>query len=329
MSQHGHSGHKHDGDGHHHGEGHSQHGHDHGHHHHHDLGEKDYNWAFAIGVGLNTVFVVIEAFYGYFSDSLALMADAGHNLSDVAGLLLAWGAVWLSKKKPTSRYTYGFRSSSILAALLNALILLIAVGGIIWEALIRLRAPAEVAGQAVILVAGIGIVINAMTAYLFASGRKGDLNIRGAYLHMAADALVSVGVVISGIVIYYTGWNMLDPIVSLIISAVILFGTWDLLKSSVRLAVAAVPQGINIKEINAHLSKLPGVSGVHDLHVWALSTRETALTVHLIMPKGHPGDKFLKDIGRDLEAKFKIVHPTIQIEIGDSGDCPREPDEVL
>jgi cobalt-zinc-cadmium efflux system protein len=298
-------------------------------HHDHSHAPQDFTSAFAIGIALNTAFVLIEAAFGYFAHSLALMADAGHNFGDVAGLILAWGAIWLSKRKPSAQYTYGFRSSSILAALFNALILLVAIGGIGWEAIMRLSSPAEVAGNTIMIVAGIGIVINAATALLFASGRKGDLNIRGAYLHMAADALVSAGVVIAGVVISFTHWNWLDPIVSLVISAVILVGTWGLLKDSFKLAIAAVPEGIDPKKVSAHLEMLPGVRDIHDLHIWAMSTTETALTVHLVLPNGHPGDEFLHDVAHELEKTFGIHHVTIQIELGNSVACHLESDHVV
>lgn len=305
------------------------HSHSHSHGHSHSHAPKDFNLAFAIGIALNTAFVIVEAVYGYFAQSLALMADAGHNLSDVAGLLLAWGAVWLSKKKPSRKYTYGLRSSSILAALLNALLLLVAIGGIIWEAIGRLHSPADVSSSTIITVASIGILINTATALLFASGRKGDLNIRGAYLHMAADALVSAGVVVAGIVISYTNWEWLDPVTSLVISAVIFFGTWGLLKDSVKLAIAAVPSGIDADEVSAHLLRLPGVTSVHDLHIWAMSTTENALTAHLVIPGGHPGDEFLHRTSHDLEHEFGIHHSTLQIELGDSAACHLESDHVV
>jgi cobalt-zinc-cadmium efflux system protein len=305
---------------------HSHHAH---HHHRHSHGSRNFSFAFAIGITFNTVFVAVEALYGYFAHSLALMADAGHNLSDVGGLALAWGAFWLAKRKPSRRYTYGLRSSSILAALLNALILLATITGIIWEAVGRLRAPEEVASATIVTVAGIGILINAATALLFASGRKGDLNIRGAYLHMAADALVSAGVVVAGILIAYTHWNWLDPAVSLAISAVILFGTWGLLRDSFNLAVAAVPSGIDSEEVSKSLRELPGVTSVHDLHIWAMSTTETALTAHLVIPGGHPGDEFLHRVSHELEHAFGIHHVTLQIELGNSATCHLEPDHVV
>jgi cobalt-zinc-cadmium efflux system protein len=311
------------------GHDHGHHGHGHHHHHGHSHGPANYNMAFAVGITLNLIFVATEATYGYLANSLALMADAGHNLSDVLGLVLAWGATWLAKKKPTRHFTYGLRSSSILAALANALFLLIALGGIVWEALHRLNHPEPVSGSTVIAVAAVGIVINAATAALFMSGRKSDLNIRGAYLHMAADALVSAGVVIAGVIISYTGWQALDPIVSLVVSVIILYGTWDLLRESVKLAIAAVPTGIDPHAVSDFLGSCANVKAVHDLHIWGMSTTETALTVHLVMPTGHPGDEFLIQISDELQKRFQIGHTTIQIEIGNSVVCKLEPDHVV
>ncbi|NEW90104.1 cation transporter, partial [Rhodopseudomonas sp. WA056] len=250
--------------------------HDHHHHHHgpgavHDVGghshvPKDFGRAFAIGIALNVGFVIAEAAFGYFSNSMALIADAGHNLSDVAGLVVAWIAAGLSKRPPSARYTYGLRGSSILAALFNAIFLLLAVGAIGWEAIVRLFAPEPVAGTTVMIVAGIGIVINAATAWLFASGRHSDLNIRGAYLHMAADAAVSAAVVVAGVIILVTGWYWIDPAVSLLVAVVIVWGTWGLLRDSTALSLAAVPRGIDPAAVRTFLSKLPGVTQVHDLH---------------------------------------------------------------
>ena len=304
--------------------------HHHGHHHGHDHGPVSYNRAFAIGIVLNFAFVVIEAGYGFFANSLALMADAGHNLSDVVGLALAWGATWLSTRKPSARFTYGFGQTSILAALINALLLLIAVSGIIWEATVRLRHPEAVSSSVVITVAAIGILINGATALLFISGRKSDLNIRGAYLHMASDAVVSLGVVMAGIAMSYTGWLWLDPIVSLLISLVIVVGTWSLLRDSFRMALAAVPAGIEVKGIREYLGSVPGVTSVHDLHIWAMSTTQNALTAHLVIPAGHPGDEFIKKISHHLECKFNVNHATLQIELGDPAHkCELEPDDVV
>lgn len=298
--------------------------------HNHAHGPTNYNAAFAIGILLNFGFVITEATYGYWANSLALMADAGHNLSDVLGLILAWGASWLATHKPSRRYTYGLRSSSILAALANALLLLLAVGGIVWEAIERFRNPSPIIGNTVIIVAGIGILINSITALLFMSGRKGDLNIRGAYLHMAADALVSLGVVIAGVIIAYTNWNWLDPLISLLISAVIVIGTWQLLRDSLHLAIQGVPSNIDVEKLRVYLAGLTGVSAIHDLHIWPISTTETALTVHLVMPSGHPGDGFLWQLAAKMKATYKIQHSTIQIELSDSlHRCDLESDDVV
>ncbi len=292
--------------------------HEHGAHSHQHPPKVNYNLVFALGIGLNLSFVFIEGLYGYWAHSMALLADAGHNLSDVLGLILAWGASWLSQRKPSPKYTYGFRSLSIFAALGNALILLVTVGGIIWEAIQRFNNPAPVASSTIIVVAGIGMIINAITAISFMSGRKSDLNIKGAYLHMAADALVSAGVVVAGIVIAFTGWEILDPLVSMAIGGVILISTWGLLKESINLSIAAVPAGIMHKAVFHFLKTLNGVQGVHDLHIWGLSTTETALTVHLVIPTGHPGDTFLLETAKALKEKFGIHHSTVQIELNDT-----------
>lgn len=291
--------------------------HNHGHgHHSHSHGAPNYSRAFVAGITLNVGFVIVEAVFGFLTNSLALIADAGHNLSDVLGLLLAWGASWLVRRRPTPRYTYGFRRSSILAALLNASFLLIAMGAIATEAIQRFFHPTPVNGSTVIGVALVGIVINGVTAWMFMSGRERDLNIKGAFLHMAADALVSLGVVLAGIAILTTGWLWFDPVVSLIIVTVIVVGTWNLLRDSVNLALDAVPEGIESRAVRTYLSELPGVVGVHDLHIWAMSTTETALTAHLIMPVGRPDDAFLSRISMELHDNFGIEHTTIQIETG-------------
>jgi cobalt-zinc-cadmium efflux system protein len=246
--------------------------------------------AFAIGISLNTAFVIVEGIFGYASNSMALVADAGHNLSDVLGLVVAWVAVILSNRAPSPRFTYGLRGSSILAALFNAVFLLVAVGAIGWEAIQRLLHPEPVAGVTVMVVAAVGILINGITAWLFASGSKGDLNIRGAYLHMAADAAVSMGVVVAGLVILITGWTWLDAATSLAISAVIVWGTWGLLRDSAAMSMSAVPPGIDPAAVRGHLEKCAGVTQVHDLHIWPMSTTEVALTCHLVIPAGQPGD---------------------------------------
>jgi cobalt-zinc-cadmium efflux system protein len=295
----------------------------HNHSHGHDRGGGNYNRAFIISVALNTGFVIIEAVYGILANSLALLADAGHNLSDVLGLLLAWGASILARRRPTARRTYGLRRSSILAALLNAAFLLVVSGGIGWEAIQRFREPASVAGGTVITVAAVGIAINTVSALMFLSGRKSDLNIRGAFLHLVADAAVSVGVVLAGIAIIATGWLWFDPAVSLIVTVVIVAGTWQLLQESLNLITDAVPAGIEPLAVRTYLAELPGVTGVHDLHIWAMSTTETALTVHLVMPAGHPGDAFLARVVRELHDNFGIEHTTLQVETGDpSYPCP-------
>lgn len=288
------------------------------HSHAHSHGSTNYGRAFALGVVLNTGFVILEATYGYWSHSLALIADAGHNLSDVLSLLLAWGAAWLVQRQVTQYRTYGFRRSSILAALINAVLLLVAIGGIAWEAIQRFDNPEPVAAGTVIWVAAVGIVINTATALLFLSGRKGDLNIRGAFLHMAADAGVSLGVVISGIAIAATGWTWLDPVTSLIIIVVIFIGTWGLLRESVNLALDAVPEGVDMHGLQDYLTRLQGVESVHDLHVWAMSTTETALTAHLIIPEATFTDEFLDQAAKELHDRFGIEHATLQMETGDA-----------
>ena len=292
------------------GAGHS-HSHDHGHGHSH--APADFGNAFLIGVVLNTAFVSIEAVYGWISGSMALIADAGHNLSDVLALLLAWGASVAARRPASERFTYGYKSSTILAALANAGLLLVAIGAILFETLNRIAEPAPVAGETMVVVAGIGIVINAGTAALFMRGQH-DINIRGAFLHMAADALVSLGVVIAGVAIIMSGERWIDPAVSLAIVAVIAWGTWGLLKDSVAMSMLGVPKGISENKVRAYLSGLPGVEAVHDLHIWPMSTTETALTAHLVMPGGHPGDPFLLELAHELEHHHRIGHPTIQIE---------------
>ncbi len=281
---------------------------------HHDHSHGDYGRAFALGVALNVIFVAIEAGYGWWADSLALLADAGHNLSDVLGLLMAWGGYALAKLAPDSERTYGWRGSTILAALFNAVLLMFAVGGIAWEAIRRLSEPAAVAAPVIIAVATIGVVINTGTALLFVRGRDRDLNLRGAYLHMAADALLSLGVAVAGVIIWVTGLQWVDPVTSLIIAAVILIGTWGLLRESLRLAMQAVPSHISLDEVERYLQELPGVTEVHDLHVWAMSTTEIALTAHLVRPDLVNDDELLRQAGEDLHHRFDICHATIQIE---------------
>ena len=292
---------------------HSHHAHDHGHHHHH--GDPN-SRAFALAIALNTVFVAIEFGYGFVANSTALMADAGHNLSDVLGLALAWGAGMLTRKAPDQRYTYGLRSSSILAALLNALLLMMACGAIGWEAVHRIAAPSPVAGLTVSVVAAVGVAINGISAWLFLAGSKDDLNIRAAYQHMAADAAISLGVVVSGLAIVYTGWTWLDPLVSILIVLLILGSTWSLLRESLQLVLAAVPANVDAARVEQFLQAQPGVSDTHDLHIWAMSTTETALTAHLVMPAGYPGDLAIDNIVARLKADFAIHHCTLQVEQG-------------
>jgi cobalt-zinc-cadmium efflux system protein len=275
--------------------------------------------AFAVGVALNLGFVVVETGFGFWANSLSLLADASHNFGDVIGLLLAWGAATLASRRSSARFTYGFGGSTILAALANAMLLLFAIGGIAWAALQRLffdHGNADIDEAVVIWVALAGIVVNAGTAMLFHSRQHHDLNARGAYLHMAADAAVSLGVVIAGLAIRQTGWVWLDPAVSLAIAAVILASTWGLLKESIGLALQAAPHGLEVEAVREYLSGLPGVAETHDLHIWGLSTSETALTAHLVMPGGHGGDGFLAATAKEIEARFRVGHVTLQIEAG-------------
>jgi cobalt-zinc-cadmium efflux system protein len=307
-------------------------GHDHSalRHAAHDRGAADYGRAFAIGIALNLGYVGAEAVAGVSSHSLALLADAGHNASDVLGLAMSWGAAVLSRRRPSGRFTYGLGSSSILAALANAAILLVVTGGIAWEAVLRLVDPVPVASSVMIWVAAAGIAVNGGTALLFASGRGRDLNVKSAFLHMAADALVTAGVVVAGIAIGLTGWLRLDPAVSLAVSVVIVVGTWGLLKSAIGLALAAVPEGVDADAVRAHLAGLPGVTALHDLHIWGMSTTETALTCHLVMPDGHPGDAALNAITQELHVRFGIAHSTIQIELADSDQvCVLTPAHIV
>lgn len=295
----------------------------------HSHAPKDFGRAFAIGIILNVTFVATEAASGYLSNSMALIADAGHNLSDVLGLVVAWAAAELAKRPPSARYTYGLRSSSILAALFNAVFLLVAVGAIAWEAVLRLSEPPPVAGATLIVVAGIGIAINAATAALFASGRKDDLNIKGAYLHMVADAAVSAAVVVAGLGILATGWNWIDPLVSLAVVVVIVAGTWGLLRDSTAMSLSAVPRGIDPAAVRAFLERRPGVAQLHDLHIWPLSTTEVALTCHLVIPSGAPGDRYLHDLAEALRHDYGITHATVQVETDPDSRCTLAPDHVV
>jgi cobalt-zinc-cadmium efflux system protein len=297
--------------------------------HQHAHAPKSFGFAFAVGTGLNLAFVAIEAVFGFLSNSTALLADAGHNLSDVLGLLIAWAAAVLSQRIPTARFTYGLRSVSILAALFNAMLLLAAVGAISWEAIQRFGRPETVAGKTVMIVAAVGILVNGVTAWMFASGRGSDINVRGAFLHMAADAAVSAGVVVAGGVILLTGWHWVDPAASLAISGVIFWSTWGLLRDSIRMSLSAVPAGIDPAAVRAYLEALPGVNELHDLHIWPMSTTETALTCHLVIPGGHPGDAFLANCARELRHRFAIGHVTIQIETSKETACYLAPNEIV
>ena len=293
------------------------HGHDHSHGHGgpgHVHAPANFGKAFAIGVALNAAFVVIEVVYGVLGNSVALIADAGHNLFDALGLGVAWAAVVLGRRDPTSRFTYGLGGTSILAALFNAVFLLVVTGGLTWEAIQRFFQPEPVAGKTVMIVAACGVVLNGFCAWLFASGREGDLNTRAAFTHMAADALVSLGVVVGGLIILLTGWQWIDPAMTLVINAVIVWGTWSLLTGSLRMSLNAVPPGVDLAGVRAFLLALPGVSELHDLHVWSLSTTETALTCHLVTPDGPPSDEVLFHAEKELRERFGIGHVTLQPE---------------
>jgi cobalt-zinc-cadmium efflux system protein len=306
---------KHDDHHHKHETGHA-HNHGAGGHHHHQAPQAGQGRTFAIAVGLNLLIVVVQAVYGFIAHSTALLADAGHNLSDVLGLLLAWGAVWLGTRKPSERYTFGLGSSSILASLANAALLLFACGAIVLEAVQRLLNPAPVAGLDVFIVATLGMVVNGFSAWLFMRGSKEDLNVRGAFLHMAADAAISAAVAVSGLVILFTGASWLDPVMSILVVGVIVVGTWGLGRDAMRLAMGAVPPGVDKPGIERYLAGLPGVTDVHDLHVWALSTTENAMTAHLVMPQGHPGDVFVDAIVVALRREHAMNHATLQVERG-------------
>ncbi len=301
--------------------------HDHAHGHDHSAPPEGHDRAFALGIGLNLAYVAAETVFGLLAGSLALLADAGHNLSDVLGLALAWGAAWLARREPTPRRTYGMRRSSILAAIANAMLLLVAIGAIALEAVRRLQTPEPVATGTVLWVAALGVLINGGTALLFMRGRERDLNIQGAFLHMVADAGITVGVMIAAVVIGWTGWLWLDPVTSLVIAVVILAGTWGLLRDSVDLAMDAVPRGIDPSEVADYLVSQPGVKEVHDLHIWAMSTTETALTCHLVRPDAAPDDDLLARVRLELHERFDIVHATIQVEAGEP--CPQAPAHVV
>ena len=297
-------------------------------HHHHEI--NNYNRSFSIGIALNVIFVIIEVGYGLAANSLALIADAGHNLSDVMSLLLAWGAYYLSKKHPTEKRTYGLRKVTIMASLLSAVLLFVALGGIAWEALERLSSPKPIEGFIIIVVAAIGVLINTATALLFVKGQKHDLNIRAAYLHMAADVAISLGVVIAGVAILITGWLWLDPLISLFIVIVILLSTWGLLRDSIDLSIDAVPQGIEVNEVKEYLLNLTNITDLHDLHIWALSTTENALTVHLVTTDALIYNHVIKEIQEHLNHHFNIKHATIQLEKEESNfNCALDRDECI
>jgi len=309
---------------------HHHHGHDHDHSHGHSHGGVPHGQAFAIGIALNLGFVLVETVFGLLNNSLALLADATHNFSDVIGLLLAWGGAWLAARRPTLRRTFGYRRASILAALGNAGLLFMAIGVIVVESIRRIYDPQPLAGHMIMLVAGIGVVVNFATACLFLRGRKTDINIRGAYLHMAADAAVSMGVVVAGLLISATNWVWLDPVISLLIVLVIGWSSWGLARDSVNLAMDAVPAHIDRNAVEAYLKSLPGVSSVHDLHIWAMSTTEVALTAHIVRPDGKLDDAFLCEVSATLASRHGISHPTLQIEAGNGPTpCALEPEHVV
>ncbi len=316
--------------------------HDHNAHHGHDHGEpvhpagalqsherRDFGTAFLVGIVLNLGFVLIEVFYGLISHSVALIADAGHNFGDVLGLAMAWVAAVLARRRPSAKHTYGLRRGTILAALVNAMLLLVTVGAIAVEGIRRLIEPGQVASLTVMAVAAIGIAVNGATAWLFASGRSSDLNVRAAFMHMAYDALISLGVVVTAAVILLTGWSRLDPLASLVIAAVIFMGTWSLLRDSLGMSMDAVPPGVESAAVSDFLRLWPGVTAIHDLHIWSMSTTETALTCHVLMPAGHPGDRELARLAQELQQRYAIGHVTVQIETDVHGTCALEPDHVV
>jgi cobalt-zinc-cadmium efflux system protein len=298
--------------------------HDHASHAHHGHGhaaQPQFGRTFAIATGLNLALVAAQVVYGLAANSLALLADAGHNFGDVMGLLLAWGAVAVADWQPSSRFTYRLHGASILAAFANGLILLVATGAIVWEAVQRFGAPPPVATGTVMATAAVAVLINGGSAWLLSRGSESDINIRGAFLHMVADAAVSAGVIVAAAGVWLTGWNWLDPAASMLISVVILVGTWGLLRDALQLSLSAAPRAIDPVQVRRYLEGLPGVAAVHDLHIWAMSTTETALTCHIVMPGGHPGDAFLQQVGEDLRHRFNVGHVTVQIELDDAGQC--------
>jgi cobalt-zinc-cadmium efflux system protein len=293
-----------------------------GHDHAHDHAPESFGWRFALATALNVALIIGQVWYGFAANSLALLADAGHNFGDVLGLVMAWAAFALADWKPSDRYTYRMHAASILSAFGNGLLLIVAVGAIAYEAVQRFFDPQPVATMEVIAVAALAIVVNGFSAWLLSSGSRSDLNIRGAFLHMVADAGVSVAVVLAAVGIMLTAWEWLDPAASLAISVVILWSTWNLLREAIRLSLNAAPREIEPPAVESYLTSLPEVASVHDLHIWAMSTRETALTCHLVTPAGHPGDAFLRRVADELRHRFSIEHPTLQIELADSGECP-------
>jgi cobalt-zinc-cadmium efflux system protein len=300
--------------------------------HEHDrapLGKNALGRAFLLGIGLNVAFVALEAVFGVIAHSTALLADAAHNLSDVLGLAIAWGASALARRAPSTLHTYGFRRSTVLAALANAVLLLAAVGAVAWEAIGRFHTPTEPHGTTMMWVAAAGVVVNGVSALLFRSGSKGDVNVRGAFLHLVADAAVSAGVVVAGAVLWRTGWVWIDPATSLLVSAVVLFGTWGLLRDALHLAMDGVPRNIDLEKVRAFLAGLPDVEAVHDLHVWAMSTTEIALTAHLVMPWRDCPPAFLGGLEHELEERFGIAHTTVQIDAALGARCARSEAEAL
>jgi cobalt-zinc-cadmium efflux system protein len=285
--------------------------------------------AFAAGVTLNTVFVAVEVGAGFWAHSMALLADAGHNLSDVLALLMAWGAIILAKRAPTGRRTYGLRKGTVLASLANAVVLLLVIGGIASESIHRLTQPSSIATTTVMITAGVGVFINTLTALFFMRGSHSDLNVRGAFLHMASDAVISLAVVAGAGIIALTGLQWIDPALSLGIGAVIVFGTWGLLRDSVNLALDGAPREIDVGEVRAYLAGLPGVEEIHDLHVWAMSTTETALTAHVIRPANDDGDRFLHTACEGLARRFNIGHCTLQVETEADSACHLAPAGVV
>jgi cobalt-zinc-cadmium efflux system protein len=307
-------------------------------HHHHGHGDgghaearasEGHGRAFAAGIALNLVIVVAEIAYGIIGHSMALLSDAAHNASDVLGLALAWAATALARRKPSARRTYGLRRMTILAALGNAVFLLVGTGGVGWEAIRRMPDPGPVDAHIVRAVAGGAAVINAASALFFSKGRHDDLNVRSAFLHLTGDATIAAGVVVSGLVVLETGWRLVDPITSLVVSMLVLYSTWSLLKDSLNLALDAVPGGIDPEQFLSFLCRLPGVAEIHDLHIWAMSTTENALTAHLVMPERAGSPAFLGDVCKTLHERFRIEHSTLQVEPPDAPLCRQAPDETL